>query len=103
MSNILVITQDSSTKTVTVIIAADNGVTGTFLSFTSALASSSDAVENKLFSGLASGKALVVREDSGNIIVLLADDPGLTGDFVAQSQSLSQVANAVSDALYAGL
>jgi hypothetical protein len=103
MSNILVITQ-ASTKVITVVNAADNGVSGTFLSFSTALATSKDAIENKLFSGLAAGKALVVRVDgSGNIIVLLADDPGLSGDFVAESATLSQITDAVADALYAGL
>ncbi len=102
-SNILVISQDTN-KVITVIRTADNGVTGSWLSYSSQLSTTATAVENKLFSGLATGKSIVVRVDaSKTMTVLLADDPGLTGEYVVVDNTLSNAVGAIKNRLYLGL
>ena len=103
-SNILVISQNSSTKVVSVISAPDSGVSGTYLSYSSQLSTTITAIENKLFSGLASGTVLIVRVDANkNITVLVAPDPGLSGQFVVVDDKLSSVSGAIKNRLYLGL
>jgi len=108
-SNILVISQDASTKVVTVIKAADDPtITGAWLSFSSQLSTTGTAIENKLFSGLAYGKVIVVRIDaSKTMTVLLADasvlPADLHGSFVAVDTNLPNVVGAIKNSLYLGL
>ncbi len=97
------ISQDAN-KVITVVRAGDNGVTGTWLSFSSQLSTTVTAVENKLFSGLSTGKVIVVRIDaSKTMTVLLADDPGLTGEYVVVDNTLSNAVGAIKNRLYLGL
>lgn len=103
-SNILIVSQDSTTKVITVTKASDNGVTGTWLSYSSQLSTTGVAIENKLFSGLAAGKVIVVRIDANKTMtVLLADDPALPGSFVAVDNNLPNVVGAIKNSLYLGL
>ena len=102
-SNILVISQDAN-KVITVIRIADNGVTGSWLSYSSQLSTTVTAVENKLFSGLSTGKVIVLRIDaSKTMTVLLADDPGFTGEYVVVDNTLSNAVGAIKNRLYLGL
>lgn len=83
---------------------ADNGIAGSWLSYSSQLSTTATAVENKLFSGLAAGKVIVIRIDANkNMTVLLADDPGLTGDLVVVDNVLSNAMGAIKNRLYLGL
>lgn len=102
-SNILVISQDAN-RVITAIRAADNGITGSWLSYSGQLSTTATAVEDKLFSGLATGKVIIIRVNTGKTMTaLLADDPGLTGDSVVVDQTLSKAVAAIKDRLYLGL
>jgi hypothetical protein len=102
-SNILVISQDAN-RVITVIRAADNGITGSWLSYSGQLSTTATAVEDRLFSGLAAGKVIIIRVNAGKTMTaLLVDDPGLTGDSVVVDQALSKAVAAIKDRLYLGL
>jgi hypothetical protein len=104
-SNVLIVSQDASTKVITVIKVADPGTTGTWLSFSSQLSTTGSAVENSLYSGLASGKVLLIRQDvtSKTVTVLLVTDPGASGTFVSIDNSVTNSVGAIKNALYLGL
>ncbi len=87
-----------------VIRTADNKVTGSWLSYSSQLSTTVTAVENKLFSGLSTGKVIVLRIDaSKTMTVLLANDPDLTGEYVVVDNTLSNAVGAIKNRLYLGL
>lgn len=104
-SNVLIVSQDASTKVITVTKVSDPGTTGTWLSFSSQLSTTGSAVENSLYSGLASGKVLLIRQDvtSKTVTVLLVSDPGASGTFVSIDNSVTNSVGAIKNALYLGL
>ena len=89
---------------ITVVDVADPGVTGTWLSYSSQLSTTATAIENKLFSGIPAGQVLLVRIDANkNIIVMLVNDPGVTGQFVVIDNSVVNAVGAIKNRLYLGL
>lgn len=103
-SNVLLISQDAGTKVITVVKAADPGVTGTWLSYSSQISATGSAIENKLFSGIPSGQMLLVKIDANKTMtVMLVNNPYVTGSFVAVDTNLAGVVGAVKNALYLGL
>jgi hypothetical protein len=104
-SNVLLISQNTNTKVVTVVRAADPGVTGSWLSYSSQLSTTATAIENKLFSGIPAGQVLLVRIDAyKNIIVMLVNDPGISGgEFVVIDNNIVNAVGAIKNRLYLGL
>jgi hypothetical protein len=103
-SNVLLISQDTSTKVITVVRAADPGVTGTWLSYSSQLSTTATAIENRLFSAIPAGQVLLVKMDAyKNITVMLVNDPGVTGEFVVIDNSIIGAVSAIKNRLYLGL
>ena len=104
-TNVLIVSQDASTKVITVIKVADPGTTGTWLSYSNQLSTTGTAIENSLYAGLASGKVLLIRQDVSSKIVTVMSvvDPGASGTFVSIDNSVINSVGAIKNSLYLGL
>lgn len=104
-SSVLIVSQDASTKVITVTKVADPGTTGTWLSYSSQLSTTGSAIENSLYSGLASGKVLIVRQDvtSKIVTVMSVVDPSASGTFVSIDNNINNSVGAIKNSLYLGL
>jgi hypothetical protein len=60
---------------------------------------------DSLYSGLAPGKVLLIRQDvtSKTVTILLVTDPGASGTFVSIDNSVTDSVGAIKNALYLGL
>jgi hypothetical protein len=104
-SNVLIVSQDASTKVITVLKVADPGTTGTWLSYSSQLSTTGTAIENSLYAGLASAKVLLIRQDATSKVVTVMSviDPGASGTFVSIANNVNNSVSAVKNSLYLGL
>ena len=77
-----------------------------YVLFSSQISTTLLVIDNTLYSGIAPGKVLIVREDTTShiIMVMSAHDPGIAGGtFVVVDKSLTNVGAAIKDVLYGGL